>query len=631
MNGYSHSASLNKPRVEITEQPAPKALRFRYECEGRSAGSIPGVHSTSENRTYPTIRIVGYNGEEDIVIIVSCVTKNQPYLAHPHNLVGKDCKEGVCSVPLDKESKIATFSNLGIQCVKKRDIEAALRLRQEKKVDPFGNGFEHMNNPSSIDLNCVRLCFQAIVKGPQPRLLGRAVSDPVYDKKAMSDLLIIRLSHASASVRGGLEMMLLCEKITKEDIKVRFYEESQGHEVWEAFADIILVHKQVAIAFKTPAYHNQEAHDKVSVFMQLFRPSDKAASEPVQFHFTPDSGKQAFRLLRSLKPDFDVLANILADKEHPLTKELLKIRRDSASDYNDIDSDDDNDSVHGQLLIDERAPSDDDSSINTTSNDDKSSKSSWPLDSSYCFSSSKEAIDTLTTARQERLRDLGVVFSENEDAADELEGRHFLDFVSNVNKLKPPPKPDEDDEQPEDLSKNDRDDENFGLYTSLQMAMKNRIKIPELRKIVIKPASPAEHYESIAPPPRPSSTKPIFKTEPSLIESETLPPLPPKRVKKNPTKSLPAVPEKETKLAIIRKFLPKIGKSKKPMKNDTTSRRSSIKSKTSLDKVSLSDSDISLTEAEHYALYTSVAPRATDSEFDENSCYYSPVEAEPVK
>lgn len=54
MNGYSTSS---KPRVEITEQPAPKALRFRYECEGRSAGSIPGVHSTSENRTYPTIRV----------------------------------------------------------------------------------------------------------------------------------------------------------------------------------------------------------------------------------------------------------------------------------------------------------------------------------------------------------------------------------------------------------------------------------------------------------------------------------------------------------------------------------------------------------------------------------------------
>ena len=58
MNGCKNSPKL--PRLEIIEQPAPKALRFRYECEGRSAGSIPGVHSTSENRTYPTIRVCFY-------------------------------------------------------------------------------------------------------------------------------------------------------------------------------------------------------------------------------------------------------------------------------------------------------------------------------------------------------------------------------------------------------------------------------------------------------------------------------------------------------------------------------------------------------------------------------------------
>lgn len=45
------------PYVEIIEQPASKALRFRYECEGRSAGSIPGVNSTSENKTFPTIKV----------------------------------------------------------------------------------------------------------------------------------------------------------------------------------------------------------------------------------------------------------------------------------------------------------------------------------------------------------------------------------------------------------------------------------------------------------------------------------------------------------------------------------------------------------------------------------------------
>lgn len=46
-----------QPYVEILEQPASKALRFRYECEGRSAGSIPGVNSTPENKTFPSIRV----------------------------------------------------------------------------------------------------------------------------------------------------------------------------------------------------------------------------------------------------------------------------------------------------------------------------------------------------------------------------------------------------------------------------------------------------------------------------------------------------------------------------------------------------------------------------------------------
>lgn len=53
---------INTPAcIKIIEQPAPKALRFRYECEGRSAGSIPGVNSTSENKTYPTIQVMSFN------------------------------------------------------------------------------------------------------------------------------------------------------------------------------------------------------------------------------------------------------------------------------------------------------------------------------------------------------------------------------------------------------------------------------------------------------------------------------------------------------------------------------------------------------------------------------------------
>lgn len=44
------------PYVEVIEQPT-KTLRFRYECEGRSAGNIPGANSTLENKTCPSIRV----------------------------------------------------------------------------------------------------------------------------------------------------------------------------------------------------------------------------------------------------------------------------------------------------------------------------------------------------------------------------------------------------------------------------------------------------------------------------------------------------------------------------------------------------------------------------------------------
>lgn len=131
INSYRRSAF-----VKITEQPASKALRFRYECEGRSAGSIPGVLSSPENKTFPSIQVVGYRGRA--VVVVSCVTKDPPYRPHPHNLVGKEgCKKGVCTVEINSDTMSVTFSNLGIQCVKKRDIDEALRVREEIRVDPY--------------------------------------------------------------------------------------------------------------------------------------------------------------------------------------------------------------------------------------------------------------------------------------------------------------------------------------------------------------------------------------------------------------------------------------------------------------------------------------------------------------
>uniref|UniRef100_A0A672RTL2 RHD domain-containing protein n=1 Tax=Sinocyclocheilus grahami TaxID=75366 RepID=A0A672RTL2_SINGR len=38
-------------------QPKERGMRFRYECEGRSAGSILGACSTDSSKTLPAIEV----------------------------------------------------------------------------------------------------------------------------------------------------------------------------------------------------------------------------------------------------------------------------------------------------------------------------------------------------------------------------------------------------------------------------------------------------------------------------------------------------------------------------------------------------------------------------------------------
>lgn len=140
----------------------------------------------------------------------------------------------------------------------------------------------------------MRLCFQVFIEGSEkgkfPVPLDPIVCDPIYDKKAMSELVITKLSHCSAPVSGGQEIILLCDRVTKDDIQIRFFEEQPGQLlVWEAFADFQPndVHKQVAITFRTPKYYTENIQMPVSVQVQLRRPSDNHCSEPRPFQFTP--------------------------------------------------------------------------------------------------------------------------------------------------------------------------------------------------------------------------------------------------------------------------------------------------------------------------------------------------------
>ncbi|XP_048456939.1 proto-oncogene c-Rel-like [Rhincodon typus] len=100
----SRLALQGEPYVEIVEQPKQRGMRFRYKCEGRSAGSIPGEHSTDNNRTYPSIQVANYFGRGRV--LVTLVTKMEPFKPHPHDLVGKDCKDGFYEADFGPDRRI---------------------------------------------------------------------------------------------------------------------------------------------------------------------------------------------------------------------------------------------------------------------------------------------------------------------------------------------------------------------------------------------------------------------------------------------------------------------------------------------------------------------------------------------
>ncbi|KAG7305876.1 hypothetical protein JYU34_008419 [Plutella xylostella] len=658
----------DRPYVRILEQPASKALRFRYECEGRSAGSIPGASSTPEKKTFPAIEICGHKGRA--IVVVSCVTKDAPHRPHPHNLVGRElCKKGVCTMNAPADSAVVTFTNLGIQCVKRRDIEDALAVREEMRVDPFKTGFSHKNSPQSIDLNAVRLCFQVFLpderSGKIRHALPPVVSDVIYDKKAMSDLVITRLSHCSAPAQGGKQVILLCEKVAREDITVTFFEKSGERVTWQADAADVFVHKQVAICFTTPPYRDPHVQDHVQAYIQLRRPTDNATSEPLPFELLPSS---AGTVRRKPPPDLSLLTLLLQDpKRDPNNNQHTDSVVSSTSDTTE-------ELANGMDVTE------------TIVVEDNNAKSL------------NELLD--------QVAELDEIYSEN---------RTRLETVSQLQHST--------DTEMEDFN-------DAGTYSSLQLAFKNPVEIAEPEPMAYEPVhtfrSPVIEFSPLkrdddddepAPPLPPKRrktpsvdgfktsqtsvdsilkpgrsipiTRQVDRSELSVARSEpALPALPKKRSflsrlfrrkDKSPAPSIKSEGKREKKSKSVGRSVSSVS-GIRPSKLKTSVSHASLKDGTaSAANLSYADSithislhaddnekspvlssnanlpgmpptdgatilvaesvlaldatafkklqdDLDLTDAEHYALYMAVAPHATASEFDETSCYYSPVD-----
>ncbi|XP_078087730.1 nuclear factor NF-kappa-B p105 subunit-like isoform X2 [Mustelus asterias] len=321
---YSDPAShfTCDPYIEIIEQPKQRGFRFRYGCEGPSHGGLPGVSSEKNKKTYPTVKIHNYTGPAKIV--VQLVTIDEPPLLHVHSLVGRQCENGICVIQMESEDMTASFPNLGILHVPKKDVvaiieeqlitswtsdtqngnvslpdgedenEMKLQHKQLQKADRERIHQEAQKQTKYMDLSVVRLMFTPYLPGSEgkfTRRLSPVISDPIYDSKApnASSLRIVRMAKTAGSVMGGDEIFLLCDKVQKDDIQVRFYQEDESGHIWEAFGKFGAadVHRQFAIVFKTPKYFDIHIAKPVSVFVQLRRRSDGELSQPKPFIYYP--------------------------------------------------------------------------------------------------------------------------------------------------------------------------------------------------------------------------------------------------------------------------------------------------------------------------------------------------------
>ncbi|KAI1887422.1 hypothetical protein AGOR_G00190130 [Albula goreensis] len=310
------------PYLQIIEQPKQRGFRFRYGCEGPSHGGLPGASSEKNRKSYPQVKICNYQGMARVV--VQLVTFSKDTHLHAHSLVGKQCDKGICIADLQPKDSCISFPNLGILHVTKKNVSKTL---EERMTEAYRMGYncgvvihpeidflqgevrmprdltDHQRSliasaavqqSKDMDLSVVRLMFTAFLPdsdGGFTRRLDPVISDPIYDSKApnASNLKIVRMDRTAGCVTGGEEVYLLCDKVQKDDIQVRFYEDDDTGLMWEAFGDFSPtdVHRQFAIVFKTPKYRDQNLQKPVSVFVQLKRKSDNETSEPKPFTYHP--------------------------------------------------------------------------------------------------------------------------------------------------------------------------------------------------------------------------------------------------------------------------------------------------------------------------------------------------------
>ena len=190
--------------------------------------------------------------------------------------MGKLCqKGGVCTLPFGPyllgNEMTAVLKNVGIQCVKKNNIEESLISKKALKLDPFNSGYtENPREISKINLAAVRLCFQVYLDLPNfgKLPLKPIVSEVIKDNKSYGDLKISNWSDDKAPFEGRKKIMLFTSKISRNDIEIHFtfYNKHLEKEVTiKGEFQSKNVHEQFAIKFFTPGFPDRRMTSTVKV------------------------------------------------------------------------------------------------------------------------------------------------------------------------------------------------------------------------------------------------------------------------------------------------------------------------------------------------------------------------------
>lgn len=282
-------------RLVILEQPM-KETRYRYKSESGSHGPLIGESSTQQRKTFPTVKLENYDAQLPHRIKASLVTAEDTSRAHVHRITMRGRDDEDCCYVTVRENGTAMFTTMSIVFQQKKTVADILYRRKIESLQPSQEEqrqlqTEAKREAAELNLNLVRICFTAeCCEEGVWKPLCVAYSNPVANSKA-GKLRITKANRKSGSCKGGDEVWILCEKINKKDIQIKFFEENEEtkERTWEEAATFQEsdVHYQVAIVFKTPPYRDTNLQQQVTVKFQLIRKSDNDCSEPFEFTYLP--------------------------------------------------------------------------------------------------------------------------------------------------------------------------------------------------------------------------------------------------------------------------------------------------------------------------------------------------------